>query len=341
MGLYFKNTSYKERALEDARIEVARRNTVTTDDISSRHTVIDAFFLLIKDESEENLSNLCELMRKYYMQDGIELTVEECYRLTQGDDIPGKIMLSKEMKNDIYHIAWGCLKDNIPLGSKTIMNGTINTSDWIGHCMWEGRLAGRFAEAMRLDVHKAIRYGLLHDYGRKFSHGADHITKGYEALSDIGWNEEGIGCLTHSFLNGGRCSWNDLPVDGFFVDEAGRAHFEEGCEKDDITIFLENYQYSEYDDILNIADLMATSRGIVSPAERIEDIATRRKFDPRNRGYFLAEFTNQLVKMAAKMGWEVPEELQPKVYAAKGITLEEITARFQKVSEFFYSEFSV
>lgn len=325
MGLYLKNSSYKEKVLEDAKREVSRR-----------HTVIDAFFLLIKDVEKEDLSNLCDLMKEYLQN--VDLTVDDCYQLTQGNNVQ-KLLLTTELKWNIYHIAWGCLKDNLPLGSKTIQNGAINTSDWIGHSMWEGRLCAEFAKIMGLDVYKAINYGLLHDFGRKFTHGLEHITKGYEALSDLGWNEEALGCLTHSFLGGDRCAWNGTSVPGFFVDDNGIAHFEEGCEKDDITIFLENYVYSEYDNILNIADLMANANGIVSPATRIADIATRKKIDPKNRGYFLAELTNNLVKMSRKMGSHVPEEFQEKVYARKGVSLEEITEKFQRASEYFFIEY--
>ena len=132
---------------------------------------------------------------------------------------------------------------------------------------------------------------------------------------------------------------NEAAEDGFFVDDNGIAHWKEGAERDDISVILDYYEYDDYDYILNIADLMATGTGIVSPADRIADIATRRILDPINRGYFLAELTNTLIDMAKKMGCDVPEELQPKVYAAKGVTLEEITEKFEKASEYFYLEY--
>ena len=109
--------------------------------------------------------------------------------------------------------------------------------------------------------------------------------------------------------------------------------------RDNISVILDYYEYDDYDYILNIADHMATGTGIVSPAERIADIATRRILDPINRGYFLAELTNTLIDVAKKMGCDVPEELQPKVYAAKGVTLEEISEKFEKASEYFYMEY--
>lgn len=85
--------------------------------------------------------------------------------------------------------------------------------------------------------------------------------------------------MTHSFVNGNRCANNEPAEDGFYVDDTGNPRWEENTAKDDITKFLENYQYNEYDNILTIADLMATDKGIVSPFDRIEDIATRKKLD--------------------------------------------------------------
>jgi hypothetical protein len=118
------------------------------------------------------------------------------------------------------------------------------------------------------------------------------------------------------------------------------AHWEDNTQKDDVTIFLENYEFTPYDDILNIADLMATSHAIVSPAERIADIATRRKeFDKANRGYFLAELTNKLVELLEKIGGKVPADIKPEIKATKDTTLEEITAKFEKVSKLFFDEY--
>lgn len=325
MSLYFKDGIYVTRAIDEAEFRNKRR-----------HSVEDAFFLLIKDISTEDLSNLCELIRQKYAG---KITIEEAYQLTQGNSVP-KVTLTDDDKQLIYKLAWTCLEKEMPFGNKTICDGKINTSHWLGHCMWESRLTGRLAKILELDVKKATKYGLLHDYGRKFTHDMNHIVRGYEALNEQGWNDEAISCLTHSFLGGGRCSWNAAPEDGFWVDDNGVAHCKENAEKDHVTVFLNHYQYDDYDIILNIADLMATESRIVSPSERIADIATRRKsFDPRNRGYFLAELTNCLIEVAEKMGCTVPEEKQRKVYAAKGVSLEEITEKFESASEFFYTEY--
>lgn len=324
MSLYFKNTDYRKKALEDAKREYL-----------GRHSVKEAFFLLIKDANPADLFHLCKLVQSRYPS----LSIDDCYLLTQGEGTE-KLPFNDEVQSVIYHCAYQCLESGNPLGNRTIMNGKINTSDWMGHCLLEGKLAGQLASLLNLDIPRAQKLGILHDYGRKISQDASHITRGYEALSDMGWNEEALGCLTHSFLAGGRCSWNDVPEDGFHVNEEGEAYWEAGAPKDDITIFLEHYSFTEYDIILNIADLMATSKAIVSPAERIADIATRRKeFDPRNRLYFLAELSNALIEMLRKIGGEVPADMLETVKAKKGITLEDITIKFERASELFFDEY--
>lgn len=324
MSLYFKNEDYKKQALKDA-----------TRDYVNKHSVKDAFFLLIKDANPADLSNLCQLMQSHYRN----LSVQECYQLTQTQGSQ-TVPFNDEVSSTIYHCAYQCLKNGYPLGNRTIMDGKINTSGWMGHCLLEGKVAGYLASILKLDIARAQKLGILHDYGRKIAQDANHITRGYEALSDAGWNEEALGSLTHSFLAGGRCSWNDSPEPGFCVNEEGEAYWEVGTKKDDVTIFLENYSFTEYDIILNIADLMATSTAIVSPAERIADIATRRKeFDPRNRLYFLAELSNKLIEILLNMGGEVPEDMLEKVKAKKGVTLDDITMKFERASELFFDEY--
>lgn len=331
MDLYFKNEDYKQRAL--GITDLSCKNT---------HSVEDAFFLLIKSVNLLDLENLCKLIQSYFenQTSHIILSIDECYDLTQGKSIKDKVIFDEKLQTIIYKLAYICLESGNPLGNNTINGGTINTSDWIGHCLFEGKLCGEFAKSFGLDVEKAQKLGLLHDYGRKFIHTAEHITRGFEALSDLGWNEEAIGSLSHSFLAGGRYSWNDPPKDGFYVDDNGVPHFEKICNKDDISLWLMVYKYTDYDYILNVADLMATSHAIVSPAERIDDIATRRKaFDPRNRLFFLAEFTNILINFAKRLGVEIPENMQQEVRASKSVTLEEITKKFEKASDLFWREY--
>ena len=85
---------------------------------------------------------------------------------------------------------------------------------------------------------------------------------------------------------------------------------------------------------------MATDKGIVSPMDRIKDIESRRKsFDPANRNFFLAEFTNYLVLILKIMERPVPKVLENKLYAKKGISTDEIMEKLKIASDLFYNEY--
>lgn len=316
MKLYFSNEEYKRKALSKSKSE------------KSNHSVGDAFMLITKDLPKEDLSNLISLMERE-----LNLPSEVCYNLTQNDKT------NSITKSKIVELAYKCIESGRTLGERTINDGKINTSSWISHILYEGKLAKQLATKLGVDPNTAQIQGILHDYGRKVTHSFEHVTKGYEKLVDEGWEDEAISCLTHSFLNGGRCASNEQAEEGFYVDENGNPSWKPETEKDDITLFLENYQYSTYDTVLNIADLMATSDGIVSPYDRIQDIATRRKLDPTNRGYFLAEFTNTLVDVIEKTGGEVPENMQRHIKATPNISIDEINEKFKIASDLFYSHY--
>ena len=66
--------------------------------------------------------------------------------------------------------------------------------------------------------------------------------------------------------------------------------------------FLEKYQYTDYDRILNLADLMATSKKVVSPEERILDIESRRKMEGKQREFFLNQLSQSIIWYLNKMG---------------------------------------
>lgn len=330
MGLYFSNEYYKKKALE----------TNQEDGKKSRHSVGEAFLLLVKDVPKEDLTNLILMVKEYFetLTKPVNLSLENCYDLMQGKSVNG-IEMDESIKRLIVELAYQCIESDKNLGEKTIQDGKINTSNWMGHVLYVSKFAGELAGKLNVDVKTAQIQGMLHDYGRKISHGPEHIIIGYEKLIDEGWEEEAIACLSHSFLNGGRCTCNAQAEEGFYVDENGYPAWKEGTKKDDITIFLENYKYSKYDTILNIADLVATSNGIVSPYERIEDIATRRKLDPINRGYFLAEFTNQLVEILRETGGNISSDLAEEIKATSNISIDEIKERLKKVSDLFFEHY--
>ena len=79
---------------------------------------------------------------------------------------------------------------------------------------------------------------------------------------------------------------------------------------------------------------MAVTKGVVSPYDRILDIATRREIDSVNRGYFLANLTNTLIDILKRMN--LIDLNTSYIIASEGVTLEEIEERFFQVSSYFY-----
>lgn len=288
--------------------------------------------MLLKGIDYDNLDNLCTFIAKFYQKNNINITKEEGYKLTQKDN------LDEGDKQAIIEAASQCLKEGNPLGSKTINDGKINTSAWLSHCLYSSEISGNLAKNIGLNEDIAKTLGLLHDYGRKFDHDFSHTIKGFEELVDLGWYNEAISCLTHSFLNGGRCCNNEQAIEGFYVNDNGNPHFNDNTPKDDVTLFLENYRFGEYDVILNIADLMATDKGILPPHKRIADIATRRIIDPTNRAYFLAELTNTLIEFIRRTDFNIDEIKCIK--ANKNTALEDIQKYFKTTSEYFFTVYN-
>ena len=322
MELMFKNDFYRDKAF----------NFKETQD--NNHTIYDAFFVLIDGVDKMNLDNLCQLIMDYYSDKN--LTFDEAYAITQGQSILDKLICDEATKKVVYMLAQYSIENGVHLGNNTILDGKINTSSWLSHSLFESILCGQLAETIGLDSNKAKILGLLHDIGRKQTHDFSHTIRGYEMLVDLGWENEAIACLTHSFLAGGRCSSNEQAEPGFYVDDEGISHFDPEVKKDDVTLFLEKYQYTDYDLILNIADLMATDKEIVSPLDRIVDIASRRKaFDPTNRGFFLAELTNHLNSFRLQMQGKNLNNLV-EIKASRNVSLDDLNKFFAEASTNFF-----
>lgn len=312
MELYFKDEQYMMRVLASAK-----------NPPESNHSLEEAFLLCLRPAGARQLDHLSQRLTEIYP----ELTSEEGYRLTRGAGIPGKLEFSHTVCRRMYSAALELLESGIPLGSE-------NSALW-GHLILEGKVAGQLAAALGLDPERAQKMGMLHDFGRTVTGTLEHTVRGYEILSDIGWEAEALGCLTHSFLAGGRCASNEQAESGFYVDAQGNPCWQAGAVKDHVSQFLEVYQFTDYDLILNIADLMATSWAILPPAERVADIATRRVIDPVNRRYFLSELTNRLWEMAGKISHGAMD-IPKRVKADEKTSLEEIEEAFVKSSQAFY-----
>lgn len=310
MNLNFSDNSYFKKAKEIINREEISDNILENE---------DAFFLLIHGVSKEDLSNLCNLISNKY-----NVMSDEAYRFTQEGD-------NAKRRLEIFSLSLELI-----LSGKKIGEDNNHNSDWISHCVYEALLCYEFASMLDLNTKYAFNYGLMHDYGRKYIHDFSHVIEGFESLIDLGLYDEAKGCLTHSFINGGRyCCMQPAP-EGFLIDKNNEIHCK---ETDEMYEVLSKSKYTIYDEILNIADLMATSKGIVSPKERVEDILTRRdnlESSP-NWGYFLTSFYNLLLDTLRKLDIEISETH----INCNDHSIEEIKMKFIKISEVFFKAYKI
>lgn len=137
---------------------------------------------------------------------------------------------------------------------------TTTDLGWIRHSKCVGRAAGVIAQKLGLDVDKAITLGYIHDIGKRTGDFKNHIMNGYNYLKELGYDDEYCNvCLTHSYLNNDyMCTAGGIPDDIPFRTE-----------------FIKNHEYTIYEKIINLCDLMCTS--VVNTVDkRLIDIITRR-----------------------------------------------------------------
>jgi putative nucleotidyltransferase with HDIG domain len=131
---------------------------------------------------------------------------------------------------------------------------------WIYHSMCVGDTAGRIAAALNLDVDKAKALGYIHDIGKSVGCFEGHVMNGYYYLKTLGYDEEYCNiCLTHSYLN------ND-------VDCTGGGHPRDIPFR---TEFIKNHEYTVYDKLITLCDLMCTSV-VGTMDKRLIDVIRRR-----------------------------------------------------------------
>lgn len=160
---------------------------------------------------------------------------------------------------------------------------------WINHSICVGDSAGKIAEKLNLDVDYAKILGYIHDIGRSVGDGKDHVMQGYNYLKELGYDDEYANiCLTHSYLNNDvYCTAGGIPRDIPFRTE-----------------FIKNHEYTIYEKIINLCDLMCTDINMTVD-KRLIDIMTR-------RGAY--ENTQYHIKETYKLKQYIDEQLGFNVY---------------------------
>ncbi len=131
---------------------------------------------------------------------------------------------------------------------------------WIRHSICVGDTAGKIAEKLSLDVDKAKTLGYIHDIGKKFNDFQEHDINGYKYMKELGYDEEYANvCLTHSCLN------NDINCTVGIVLDDNKLRID----------FIKNHEYTIYEKIINLCDLMCTDVNMTLE-KRLIDIFVRR-----------------------------------------------------------------
>lgn len=138
--------------------------------------------------------------------------------------------------------------------------GKATDDNWINHSICVGNSAGVIATALKLDEDYAKTLGYIHDIGKSVGKFKEHVMNGYNYLKQLGYDEEYYNiCLTHSYLNNDvYCTAGAIPEEIPFRTE-----------------FIKNHNYTIYEKIINLCDLMCTSKTLTVD-KRLIDIFTRR-----------------------------------------------------------------
>ena len=131
---------------------------------------------------------------------------------------------------------------------------------WINHSICVGDSAGKIAEKLNLDVDYAKTIGYIHDIGKSVGEFREHVMNGYNYLKELGYDDEYANiCLTHSYLNNDvYCTAGGIPRDIPFRTE-----------------FIKKHEYTIYEKIINLCDLMCTDVNMTVD-KRLIDIMSRR-----------------------------------------------------------------
>ena len=138
--------------------------------------------------------------------------------------------------------------------------GKTEYDNWIYHSICVGKAAKTIASALSLDIEKAEVLGYIHDIGKIEGRNVSHTISGYKYLKELGYDDEYCNiCLTHSYLNNDcNCTAGGIPENITFRTE-----------------FIKNHEYSVYEKIINLCDLMCTN--VVNTVDkRLIDIIIRR-----------------------------------------------------------------
>lgn len=158
---------------------------------------------------------------------------------------------------------------------------------WKAHSICVGNAAAIIAKALNLDCEKAKVLGYIHDIGKSENYKM-HDVAGYDLIKKLGYEEEYAHiCLTHSYLN------ND-------VDCVAGGHPPRNEFRDN---FIKNHQYTIYEKIINLCDLMC-KKEVMTVEKRMIDLLMRKGVHD-NTYYHIEETLKLKDEIENKLGFSV------------------------------------
>lgn len=131
---------------------------------------------------------------------------------------------------------------------------------WINHSICVGNSAAIIAKALNLDTEYAKILGYIHDIGKSVGDSKLHDINGYDFIKQLDYDDKYANiCLTHSYLNNDtNCTAGEIPNYILFRTE-----------------FIENHEYTIYEKIINLCDLMCTNVNLTID-KRLIDLIIRK-----------------------------------------------------------------
>lgn len=138
-----------------------------------------------------------------------------------------------------------------------------NPGLWAEHSKTAARAAQTIASRCGLDENTAYVLRLLHDIGRyEGVTGLRHIYAGYKLMNEKGFSHNARICLTHSF------PYKDIESFNGNIDCSAE-------EIKQIEAALADYNYGDYDKLIQLCDSISLAEGICLLEVRLVDVARR------------------------------------------------------------------
>ncbi|MDQ7092326.1 HD domain-containing protein [Desulfosporosinus sp. PR] len=182
--------------------------------------------------------------------------------------------------------------------------GTHNPGPWVAHSIYTAEAARYIANKhKRLEPEIAYILGYLHDIGRRCGISyMRHIIDGYNFLSARGYEDCARICLTHSFPL--------KNIDSYSGNNDCNAE-----ETEFIGKYISEINYTEYDELIQLCDALATSKGFCLLEKRLVDVALRYG-----------------VNNLSVLKWEATFEIKRKLEEAIGRSVYELLPEIEKTT---------